>query len=84
MNHRTRRVTIGRADVLHVEEASKRALAILSEMAAGKDPNAEKRRVAQESITLGQAFDRFFDARRSLAASSRDSYQRSIDLYLRD
>ena len=84
VNHRTRRVTIGRADVLHVEEARKRALAILSDMAAGKDPNAEKRRVAQESITLGQAFERFFDVRRSLAASSRDSYQRTINLYLKD
>lgn len=81
---RTRRVTIGRADAVPVDEARKRALGILSEMAAGVDPNAEKRRVAQESLTLGQAFDRFFDTRSSLADSTRESYQRTADLYLKD
>ncbi|WP_375692113.1 tyrosine-type recombinase/integrase [Pseudooceanicola sp. LIPI14-2-Ac024] len=53
-------------------------------MAAGVDPNAEKRRVAQESLTLGQAFDRFFDTRSSLADSTRESYQRTANLYLND
>ncbi|SDD62038.1 tyrosine-type recombinase/integrase [Ruegeria marina] len=81
---RTRRVTIGRADAVPVDEARKRALGILSEMAAGVDPNAEKRRIAQESLTLGQAFDRFFETRSSLADSTRESYQRTADLYLKD
>ena len=81
---RTRRVTIGRADAVPVDEARKRALGILSEMAAGVDPNAERRRVAQESLTLGQAFDRFFETRSSLADSTRESYQRTADLYLKD
>lgn len=81
---RTRRVTIGRADAVPVDEARKRALSILSEMAAGVDPNAEKRRVAQESLTLGQAFDRFFETRSGLADSTRESYQRTTNLYLKD
>ncbi|WP_109465264.1 tyrosine-type recombinase/integrase [Albibacillus kandeliae] len=81
---RTRRVTIGRADAIPVDEARKRALGILSDMATGVDPNAEKRRVAQESLTLGQAFDRFFETRSSLADSTRESYQRTADLYLKD
>lgn len=81
---RTRRVTIGRADVIPVDEARKRALGILSNMAAGVDPNAEKRRVAQESLTLGQAFDRFFETRTSLADSTRESYRRTKELYLKD
>ncbi|KAJ56301.1 hypothetical protein ACMU_04975 [Actibacterium mucosum KCTC 23349] len=84
VNHRTRRVTIGRADVISVEEARKRALGILSDMAAGLDPNAEKRRLAQESLTLSQAFDRFFETRSSLANSTRESYQRTANLYLKD
>lgn len=84
VNGRTRRVTIGRADAVPVDEARKRALGILSEMAAGVDPNAEKRRVAQESLTLGQAFDRFFDTRSSLADSTRESYRRTVNLYLKD
>lgn len=41
VNHRTRRVTIGRADVLSPEVARKRALQILGEMSEGVDP--EKR-----------------------------------------
>src|SRR5210317_445160 len=49
---RTRRVSLGRADVLSVEEARHRALVALSDMSAGVDPKQEKRRVAQESVTL--------------------------------
>ncbi|SMX25039.1 tyrosine-type recombinase/integrase [Boseongicola aestuarii] len=81
---RTRRVTIGRADVLNVEEARRRALTVLSEMAGGVDPNQEKRRVAHEAISLGHAFDRFFETRSTMAASSVDRYRRSCNLYLRD
>lgn len=81
---RTRRVTIGRADAVSVDDARKRALGILSDMAAGTDPNAEKRRVAQESVTLGQSFDRFFTTRSTLADSTVESYQRTMNLYLKD
>lgn len=84
VNQRTRRVTIGRADVLSVDVARKRALSILSDMASGVDPNEEKRRAVQESVTLGQAFDRFFSTRSSLADSTRESYQRTVTLYLKD
>ena len=38
---KSRRVTIGRADIMSVEAARKRAMHILSEMAAGVDPNEE-------------------------------------------
>lgn len=83
VNHRTRRVTIGRADVLSPEVARKRALQILGEMSEGIDPSAVKRRLAQE-LTVQAAFDAFFEAKTALAASSVDLYRRSIDLYLRD
>ena len=49
VSRRTKRVTIGRADVICVDEARKRAMSILSDMAAGVDPAAEKRRAAMES-----------------------------------
>lgn len=84
VQNRTRRVTIGRADVLGVDSARKRALGALSDMAAGIDPNAEKRRALQENVTLGQAFDNFFSTRSTLAASTRDRYQRCVNLYLKD
>lgn len=84
VHHRTKRATIGRADVISVDAARKRAISILSDMADGKDPNAEKRREALEAITVGQAFDRFFASRTSLADSTVDRYRRSCDLYLKD
>lgn len=83
VNGRTRRVTIGRADVLSVDEARKRALVSLSSMASGIDPNAEKRKAAQDNISTSQAFKRFFETRTTLAESSRDRYSRTINLYLR-
>lgn len=84
VQRRTKRVTIGRSDVISVDAARKRAISILSDMAEGKDPNAEKRREAQEATTVGQAFDRFFASRTSLADSTVDRYRRSCDLYLKD
>jgi len=84
VNGRTKRVTLGRADVLSVDTARKRALAVLNQMATGTDPNAEKRRRAQEGITLKTAFERFFETRKSLAASTVEAYCRSLNLYLRD
>lgn len=84
VNGRSRRVSLGRADVLSVEEARRRGLSALSDMAGGIDPNQEKRRVAQESVTLEQAFDQFFEARRTMTDSSVDAYSRTRDLYLRD
>jgi hypothetical protein len=84
VHQRTKRVTIGRADVMSVDAARKRAMSILSDMAEGMDPNAEKRREALEAITLGQAFDQFFVSRTSLAENTVDRYRRSCDLYLKD
>ncbi len=84
VNRRTRRVTLGRADVLSVDQARRLALAALCDMATGVDPNVEKRKAAQEGVTLQQAFDRFFAARGALVPSTVDSYSRTRDLYLRD
>lgn len=84
VNGRTRRITLGRTNVISVDEARKRAMAVLSQMAAGIDPTAEKRRIAQDSKTVEQAFSHFFQVRSNLADSTRDSYQRTGSLYLKD
>ncbi|WP_413717948.1 tyrosine-type recombinase/integrase [Silicimonas sp. MF1-12-2] len=84
VNGRTRRVSLGRADVLGVEEARRRALGALSDMVGGIDPNQEKRRLVQETITLAQAFSGFFDVRIDMTKGSVDAYGRTRDLYLRD
>ena len=57
LNHRAKRVTIGRADVISVDAARKRALAILSDMALGKDANPGKRRAAQDPSVLNSLED---------------------------
>ncbi|WP_353473436.1 integrase arm-type DNA-binding domain-containing protein [Salipiger sp. H15] len=82
VNRRTRRVTIGRADVFAPEIARKKALTILGDMAEGRDPNAEKREEAVEQITLEMALDRFFEVR-SLSPHTVSHYQRTQRLYLK-
>jgi hypothetical protein len=79
---RTRRSTIGRADVLHPDVARKMALPILVDMTLGKNPCAERRRKAQEQITVEQAFAAFFAARPKLSPHTVESYRRTARLYL--
>ena len=81
---KSKRVTIGRADIMSVDAARKRAMLILSDMAAGIDPNEEKRKKAQQMITVADAFKSFFETRTTLAPSTVSAYQRTADLYLRD
>ena len=83
VNRRTRRVTIGRADVFAPEIARKKALVILGEMAEGRDPNAEKRKEKRERVTVEMAFDRFFETRKTLSPNTVSNYRRSEQLYLK-
>lgn len=84
VNTKTCRVTLGRADVMGVDQARRLAMVALCEMATGVDPNAERRRIAAQHITLKQAFKDFFKAKSSLVRSTVDSYGRTCDLYLKD
>ncbi|TNB49692.1 DUF4102 domain-containing protein [Martelella lutilitoris] len=83
VNRKTRRVTIGRADVFAPKVARKKALALLGEMAEGQDPNAEKKREVVARVTLADAFDSFFAARPHLSRHTVDNYTRSARLYLK-
>ena len=76
-------MTIGRADVFAPEIARKKALVILGEMAEGRDPNAEKRKEKRERVTVEMAFDRFFEARKTLSPNTVSNYRRSEQLYLK-
>lgn len=84
VNRRTRRVTIGRADVLTPDVARKKALAILGEMAEGTDPNQSRKEQEANKITVKEAFDTFFKAKTTLASCTVDGYTRSRDKYLED
>lgn len=83
VGHRTRRVTIGRADLFTPEVARKKALTLLGEMAEGVDPNAAKRKAMVERVTVELAFKRFFEARPSLSPHTVSNYGRTERLYLK-
>ncbi|WP_417809489.1 tyrosine-type recombinase/integrase [Thioclava sp.] len=74
---RTRRVTIGRVDTLTLAEARRLAMKALSEMADGKDRNAELRRERAKLMTLGQAIDGWLGERR-LRASTSATYRSTM------
>jgi integrase len=83
VNGRTRRVTIGRADLFAPEIARKKALAILGEMAEGRNPTDEKRNGKVEVVTLAAAFNQFFAARNKLSPITVANYKRTVNLYLK-
>ena len=83
VNHKTRRVTIGRADVFAPEVARKKALTILSDMAEGRDPNEQKRQQLNDQITLRKAFHKFFATRTHLSPYTVDGYNRTATVYLK-
>jgi integrase len=83
VNRRTRRVTIGRADVFAPEIARKKALVILGEMADGVDPTAEKRKEAVKGMTVEKAFNKFFEARPHLVHTTVENYSRTGYIYLK-
>ena len=83
VNGRTRRVTIGRADVFAPETARKRALAHLGEMAKGRNPSEERRRRAGKRVTLAAAFEQFFEARPHHSPHTVSGYGRTARLYLK-
>lgn len=74
---KTRRVTIGRADQLTLNDARKLAKKRLSEMADGKDRNAELRRERAKLRTLGQAVEGWL-AERNLKASTVTGYRNAM------
>lgn len=80
---KTRRATIGRADLFPPEVARKKALALLGEMSEGRNPTDEKRKGKIERITLTDAFDQFFAARDKLSPITVGSYKRTANLYLK-
>src|SRR5947207_2877546 len=57
-----RRLTIDRTDLVSLEQARDRAVALLAAMGAGKDPKAERRAAARRAVTLGAALDAYLTA----------------------
>lgn len=80
---RTRRVTIGRADLLTLDEARKHARVTLGTMATGTDPNAVKAEERARSITQGEAVKVFLEGR-DLKETTRKDYGAIMERYFGD
>ncbi|MCV2446556.1 tyrosine-type recombinase/integrase [Paracoccus sp. DMF] len=77
---RTRRVTIGKADVFTLDEARKQARVALGSMATGIDPNKAKADARAKSITQDEAV-RDFLAGRDLKEGTRADYKMILETY---
>ena len=69
------RMKIGRFGDITVEEARNIARSIAGEVAAGKDPRAEKKRRETATLTLSKAFENYLTAR-ALKESTREDVKR--------
>jgi integrase len=79
VNGKVKRITLGRYGHLTVEQARNEAQQVLSKIARGRDPIAEKREKRIRTVTLGEAFDDYVATRKDLKASTIHDYRRSID-----
>ena len=70
------RIKIGRFGDITVDEARNLARSIAGQVAAGKDPRAEKRKREAETLTLSSAYDAYLTAR-NLKESTREDVKRS-------
>ncbi|WIY24412.1 tyrosine-type recombinase/integrase [Parasedimentitalea psychrophila] len=83
VNGKSRRITIGPADVFTTDQARKEAKKLLGQMAAGIDPNAAKAEARMRGITLSVARETFF-AGRKLESKTEYDYRRVFAVYFSD
>lgn len=84
VRRRTVRVTIGKYGPYSPDAARREALARLSEMARGINPNEVERAEHDSGLTVAQAFESFFAARPTLAAVTVAGYRRTPRVYVPD
>jgi integrase len=80
--HRARRITLDRVNVIDLEAARTRAIAVLAELGAGVDPKVEQRRRARRGETVGQVFEDYLKASPNLSANSLGTYRRVFARHL--
>lgn len=84
VNGRKRQFNIGRVELVSVEKARNKALALLAQMAEGVDTQLEAKEEAKRNITVSDAFEAFFEMRPNLSRHTVDGYQRTVRRYLPD
>jgi integrase len=84
VNGKTRRITVGPTNVLSLDEARRKAIGLLAQLASGIDPKEEKRRAQANAITLGEALESYLITRKVLKPSTVRDYRANVDRYLAD
>ncbi|HYU12156.1 MAG TPA: Arm DNA-binding domain-containing protein, partial [Stellaceae bacterium] len=80
---RSRRVTVGATgEFASVEDARRKAGALLAGLREGRDPKAERRKAAARDRTLGASVKLYVTSRKSLSPRSIEEYQRSVSRHL--
>ena len=80
----SRRLTIGPANVLSLDQAREAAKAKLAEIVLGGDPKVTARRRRQTEITLRQVFEGYLAASPNLSQSSLATYRKVMTRHLAD
>jgi len=86
VNGRPKRLTVGRADLLSVDEARKEAICLLAQMTSGTDPQVEKQKLEASLITLGEVLDHYLSMQRLKPTYKKNlhcSILRYLDAWLR-
>lgn len=83
VNGKARRVTLGRADRMSIEEARQEARYVLAEMSSGVDPNAAKKAEKVSALTLDELLEIYLAAK-ELRESTKSFYRRIIRRCLKD
>lgn len=84
INHKVRRITIGRYGELTVEQARKEAQKILGKIATGIDPIAERQQQKAQSVKLSEVFEAYISARKSLKQKTLADYRRLLKRAFQD
>jgi len=79
-----KRITIGKHPDLVVEQARKKALQLISQIAQGEDPLEEKKAKRLAKCTLQEALNDYIDTHSNLKPGTVDDYRKSIRLTFPD
>ncbi len=81
---KSKRITLGTYGALTVEEARIEAQKVLSQIARGLDPIAEKQARRSKEVTLEEAFEDYLTTRKDLKPSTIKDYKKALNTYLPD
>ncbi len=84
VNHKVRRITLGRYGELTVEQARKEAQKLLGKIATGIDPIAEKRSAKASVVTLAEVFQDYLNARKGLKPKTLYDYNNTVRVAFAD